>query len=485
MRRALLVLLLAVPITAAGPAARIQAFLNASPLTRDAFWGIRIVDLDHNRVVFEHNPTRLFVPASNAKLFSTALALMRLGPDYRFSTRVLSDEQPRENGCVHSVTLIGGGDPNLSGRALPYRRDAPDGNPLQVIEDLAGQIAARGVPCVDGDITGDDTLYDWDPYPEGWAGDDAIWDYGAAVGALTINDGILSLSISPAETEGGLASIRVSPPLPYYQIDNRVRTLRAAERKVMVERLPGSHQVLVWGTMPPDDPGDTEVLGIDDPALYAAFALRDALTQRGIAVHGEARALHRLPGDGPYLPPAGFELARRESAPLVQDLQVTDKVSQNLHAEMGLLAVARARRRTGNREAGIAELQGFLGEAGLDKGSYHFVDGSGLSRLDLVSAEAVVRLLTYLYRSQFREPWISLLPVAGQDGTLHGRMTRPPAAGRIFAKTGSMSHVSALSGYARRRDGAMLVFSILVNNYNGHASAITEAIDRICTLMVE
>lgn len=493
-RRALLVIWLALPLGAADPAVRIREYLDASPAARTSFWGVRILDLSQNRVVFERNANRLFLPASNAKLFTTALALTRLGPDYRFQTRVLADGAPDSDGCVDSLRLVGGGDPNLSGRAIPYRLAAPEGDPLAAIDDLAAQVAAQGLHCVHGDVTGDDTAYIWEPYPEGWSIDDMVWDYGAAVSALSINDSTLALKVLPGAHESDPARIELTPPLEYYQIDNRVRT-SAGERKIVLDRLPGARRVRVWGVLPVKDPGHTEVLGIDDPALFAAYALRDALIRRGVAVRGTARAVHLYPeqvadltaGPGPE-PMPGVELARRDSAPLLEDLRITDKVSQNLHAEMALLAVARARRWMGSREAGIAELQAFLEEAGIDRHSYMFADGSGLSRLDLVTPAAVVRLLAHLYHSRLRDAWVSLLPVAARDGTLHARFEGTAGAGRIFAKTGSMSHVSALSGYARRRNGRMLAFSILVNNYNGANGAeanVRAAMDRICALMLE
>ena len=494
MRR--LLLLLALPVFAAGPPGpRIAAFLNGSPVARSSFWGVRIVSIPSGRLVFERNAARLFVPASNAKLFTTALALTRLGPDYRFHTTVLSDKTPGPDGCVEALRLVGGGDPNLSGRTIPYNRDAPAGDPLAAIEDLAAQVAAHGVRCVNGDIVGDDSAYVWQPYAEGWDIGDAVWDYGAPVSAIGINDNTLSIALSPGAQVSASALMQLTPPAEFYEIDNRVRTVPAdakAERHIMIDRLPGERQLRIWGTLPLNDPGDTEVVGIDDPALYAAAVLRDDLVRRGITVGGKVRALHLYPNqildlvNGPApAPDAGVELARRDSAPLVEDLRITDKISQNLHAEMALRAVARARRQIGSREAGIAEEEAFLDEIGVDRGSYTFLDGSGLSRQDLVSPTAVVQLLQYMYRSPAREAWIGLLPVAGEDGTLHSRFAGTAAAGRIFAKTGSLSHVAALSGYARRRNGQMLAFSILVNNFNGPAADLRAAIDHVCTLMLE
>jgi D-alanyl-D-alanine carboxypeptidase/D-alanyl-D-alanine-endopeptidase (penicillin-binding protein 4) len=170
---------------------------------------------------------------------------------------------------------------------------------------------------------------------------------------------------------------------------------------------------------------------------------------------------------------------------LLEDLRITDKVSQNLHAELALRAVGRARRNIGSFEAGLEELKTFLTEAGIEPDAYFLRDGSGLARLNLLTPATVIKLLRYMYDSPQRENWISLLPVGAQDGTLSSRFGESPAAGRVYAKTGSLSHVSALSGYLKRQDGTMLAFSILVNNYNARTPDIRGIMDRICNLLLE
>ena len=489
-------LLIVVPAFAQShPGKRIQRLLATSPVAQTAFWGVEICDLQSGRMLFQRNEGHFFVPASNTKLFTTALALSRLGPDYRFHTVVKTRQQPDTAGLVPGdLALAGGGDPNLSARAIPYKMGAPSGNPLQAIEDLADQVIARGVRRIDGSVTGDDTVFVWQPYGPGWGIEDPIFDDGAPVSALAIHDNTFSLDVLPGSDDGDLARLRVRPPLEYFEFDNRVRTGNRVEKKIHVDRSPGSHQVRVWGSIPHGDAGQTVLLAIDDPALYAAQALHDALLRRGVAITREPRARHLFPDDAGNLdraPPAPqessswFELARRTSAPLLDSLRVVDKVSQNLHAEMTLRSVALARRNIGSLQAGIAELQDFLDEAGLDRSQYSFHDGSGLSRYNLVTPHAVVQLLRHMYASPLREQWLSLLPVAGEDGTLSSRLGGSPAAGRIRAKTGSLNHVSALSGYAQRRDGATLVFSIFTNNYNAPPSAVRAIIDRICVLMLE
>ncbi|MGO9255413.1 MAG: D-alanyl-D-alanine carboxypeptidase/D-alanyl-D-alanine-endopeptidase [Bryobacteraceae bacterium] len=503
----LLALCLARSLAAASLPEKIDRAIEGSPAARVAFWGIQVVDLESGKTLYQRNPASFFVPASNTKLFTAAMALTRLGPDYTFVTRVLADAAPDSAGLIAGdLCLAGGGDPNLSARAIPYRKGPAAGNPLAAIEDLADQLAARGVKHIAGSIVGDDTWYVWQPYATGWGIEDPKSDDGPPVSALTINDNTITLSVRPAEHPGEIAWLTLNPPLEFYRIGNRVRTGPAgSERHVWFERLPDSLEAQLWGALPLGDRGQDLLLGIEDPARYAALAFQRALEDRGIVVEGDAVARHRFPNELPGLHtalpetagsgrhssgqsggPTGFELARRVSAPLIEDLRITAKVSQNLHAELALRAVGKARRNVGSFEAGLDELKAFLSEAGIDAESYSFHDGSGLARLNLVTPAAVVKLLRFMYASPARENWISLLPVAGQDGTLANRFGNgAPAAGKVHAKTGSLSHVSALSGYIERPRGGWLAFSILVNNYNTRAADVRGVMDQICNFMVE
>jgi D-alanyl-D-alanine carboxypeptidase/D-alanyl-D-alanine-endopeptidase (penicillin-binding protein 4) len=494
--RLVLALCLAVPIQAAGPVLAIDRLIESSPAARGAFWGIQVTDLETGRTIYQLNRDRLFVPASNIKLFTTALALMRLGPQFTFETRVTADRPPDADGCIRgALRLVGGGDPNLSARAVPYQpepaRAAPaPGYALAALAELAGQIAAKGVKCIDGDIVGDDTWYVWEPYAEDWSIDDPTYEYGAAVSAIAINDNALTVSVSPGAREGDPAALTLEPAVEYYAIDNRIRTVAAGgaagERPIHVHRASGSLELELSGTISLGAPDRLLALGIEDPAKYAALALRQLLEERGIPVNGGAVARHLLPGDGADArveASDGFVLARHVSAPLVEDLRIIDKASQNLHAEMALRAVGRVRRGVGSRAAGLEELRAFLTEAGVGDTSYNIEDGSGLSRPNLVTPAAVVKLLRYMYNSSSRDAWISFLPVGGRDGTLALRFDDTPAAGRIHAKTGTMAHVDALSGYIQRRDGSWVAFSILVNNSNQSAAAVRAVMDKICILI--
>ncbi|MGH9657408.1 MAG: D-alanyl-D-alanine carboxypeptidase/D-alanyl-D-alanine endopeptidase, partial [Bryobacteraceae bacterium] len=279
------------PAFAAGLPEKVQELLESSPIAARAFVGIRI-DTVAGETLVDHNADRFFVPASNMKLFTTALALLRLGPDHRFHTLITAPAPPDSTGRLRGpLTFAGGGDPNLSGREIPYRVDAPRGNPLAALDDLAAQVYARGVRRVDGDIVGDDTLWPFDPIAAGWTIDDPLNDYGAPVSALSIGDNTITLTLGP----GDPAHITLNPPVDYFHIDNRVR--EGAPQRIRLERDPGSRFLRVWGLLPPRNAGETHRIAVDDPALFAAVALRDALTRRGVAVHGEPAARHHFPSD--------------------------------------------------------------------------------------------------------------------------------------------------------------------------------------------
>lgn len=456
-------------------AQKIERTIDASPGASGALWGIQVVDLESGRAVYRRNADKFFVPASNTKLFSTALALKTLGPDHRFVTRALFDGG--------DLRLVGSGDPNLSGRTLPYTVRDELLNPLAVIEQLADQIAARGIRHVPGNVLGDDSLYPHEPYPPGWGLWDATEYYGAPVSALSVNDNSFKLLLDPGESAGDPARVKIEPAVEYFSILNEVRTVEAGAGSVDAERIPGTRQLILRGTILRGAQPKTLNLAVDDAALYAAFLLHDALERRGVRIDGQPRAAHRF--NGQYAPPAGEEVARHESAPLSQIAQVVNKESQNLHAELMLRAAGRAKFGDGSRRNGLRALESMLTEIGVPPKSYDFHDGSGLSRLTLVKPSVITALLTWLWTSPFRDVVLAALPVAGQDGTLQRRFISIKGAEAIHAKTGSLTHVAALGGFALPETGRRYAFSIMVNNYGGSAAEIRAVVDKIAMLLVE
>jgi len=484
--------LIAVSLSAgAVPSARrLDGILASTPASRRAHWGILVVDAATGKTVYSHNASHYFVPASNTKLLTTALALERLGPTHHMTTRVVASSPPDSAGVIHGdLRLVGGGDPSLSGRAYPYRKEAQPANPLAAIEEFAEAVYRRGVRRITGDVVGDDTAYVWAPYPPGWAMDDAVWEYGAPVSALAVNDNAVRLIVEPGERAGEPAYVFFEPPLAYYIVDNRTRTGEGPP--IRASRATGSRELLLRGSVPPGGSPYREWLAVDDPARYAAFALYDALARRGVSIDGRPVAAHRwadsvadLRRGAPEKTTEACELARRDSPPLVDLLKVVNKVSQNLHAELLLRETARMRRNVGSREAGLEELKSFLHEVGVDEHGYAVYDGSGLSRLNLLTPETVVRLLLHMYRSPHREAWMETLPVGGEDGTLSSRFRGAACSGRVRAKTGTLTHVSALSGYLERYDKRRWAFAIFVNNYEVPSSSIREVMDRLVAALL-
>lgn len=477
MRMAALVLS-ALAVRGADLAHRLDAAVESSPLAQHSITGLHVVDLATGKALYSRNASRLFLPASNMKLFTTALALQTLGPDYRFETRLVQEPSG-------DLALLGSGDPSMNGRGYPYSVGAAARPPLGAIEELADQAVANGLRRVEGDIVGDDRLYPWEPYPPSWTQDDAVRDSGAPVSALSVADNFLTISIDPGAKAGDNARISVDPPLEYFGIDNRVATVTAGgAARVAVARIPGTRQILLSGTLPAKGASVRETVAVDDPGLFAACALYDALTRRGIAIAGRPLARHRAAGEA-YEKPLGETIAMRTSPPLAQLLQLIDKVSENLHAELMLREAGRVAKGEGSREAGLAAMSAFLAQAGAAALNSRMDDGSGLSRNDLVSPQLITRLLFFMYHSDDRDAWISMLPRGGQDGTLSRRLCCTVEASRIHAKTGTLARSIALSGYADSKTRGWLAFSIVVNNFDAAASEIQSWVDKIAMTLTE
>jgi len=454
--------------------------LLSTEAARSARWGLHVVSLSEGRVLYQRNANEHFAPASNAKLFSTALALERLGPDHRVVTRVMATRRPDAEGKLDGdLRLVGAGDPSLSGRVFPYRKNGEPGNLMEPVEQLAGEIIRAGVRTITGDIAGDDRRYVWEPYPEGWTIDDAMWEYGAPVSALPFNDNAFTLALRPGPEPGDGAFLSINPPFVPFVFDNRVRTIQTGTSAIRLERVPGSRQVHLSGTITARNGAIRQLLAVDDPALYAATALYDALTRRGVAIHGSPVAVHRPAAADAPPSEGGLELARRVSPPLVEMATMVNKVSQNLHAEILLREVALARGREATREAGLKELSGFLEEIGIARSAGHFEDASGLSRRALISPSAITRLLVFMDRRPLRQVWDAMMPIGGEDGTLSTRFERATRARAIHAKTGTLATASALSGYLTTQHGVRLAFSIIANNHTAPSSEIRRVLDRI------
>jgi serine-type D-Ala-D-Ala carboxypeptidase/endopeptidase (penicillin-binding protein 4) len=464
-------------------AARADSLLGTTPASKGE-WGLLIADAETGETLFEQNADKYFVPASNMKLFTTALALAKLGPDYRFHTTLETRGTISSAGVLNGdVMLVGRGDPNLSNRKFPYElKEEFDGPPEKALVELTDALAAKGVKEISGDVIGDDSYFPRERYPNGWEIDDMVWEYGAAISAIVVDDNTVALTLTPGEQAGNPVQAAVTPATTDFMVENDVTTSAADSKPdLTLTRDPGSNLVVVQGSLPARSTPRKLILAIEEPAQHAAATLKRLLEERGVRVAGIARARHASAEQGgdPVV------LVEHVSVPLGDALKLINKISQNLHTEMLLRTVARQSGLWTTPDDLMKVPVDFYAAAGLAPGDVIQTDASGLSRHDLVTPRAIVTLLSFAQKQSWFGPYYASLPVAGVDGTLEDRMKNTPAAGRIHAKTGSVEHVRTLSGFAETPGGRRLIFSFLGNNQGGKSHEAADALTGLCVAMLE
>jgi D-alanyl-D-alanine carboxypeptidase/D-alanyl-D-alanine-endopeptidase (penicillin-binding protein 4) len=464
-------------------AARAEALL-AEPTVSKGEWGMLIADAESGETLYEQNADKLFLPASNLKLFTTALALAKLGPEFRFHTTLETRGTLSNEGVLNGdLVLVGRGDPNLSNRKFPYElKEEFDGPPEKALAELADTLVTKGVKQISGDVVGDDSYFPRESYPNGWEIDDMVWEYGAAISAIVVDDNTVTLTLIPGEQAGSPVQAAVSPATQDFIVENDVLTSAAdVKSDLTLKREPGSHLVVVKGTLPARSTSRKLVLAIEDPAQHAAATLKHLLEERGITIVGAAKARH----DSAKMSDDPIVLAEHVSVPLGDSVKLVNKISQNLHTEMLLRTVVRQNGMWNTPDDLMKIPADFYATAGIAAGDVIQTDASGLSRHDLVTPRAIVNLLSFAQKQPWFEVYYSSLPVAGVDGTLEDRMKNTPATGRIHAKTGSVEHVRTLSGFAETPGGRRLIFSFLSNNQGGKSHEAADALNGLCVAMLE
>jgi len=491
-RTALGVFLLAVATVARGQqpslAERIDQVIGR-PEFRHATFGIEFYSIDRHQLVYALNPRELFMPASTTKLLTEGAALALLGADFRFHTRVYRTSRLDRDGRLRGgLVLVASGDPNLSGRIQPdgtlafenedhsyggsYYTRTVSGDPLAVLRHLAHQVAAHGVKRIDGSVLVDATLF-----PEGTA----ELGTGAVISPIVVNDNLIDVTVSPGAAEGRPVRLRISPVTAYVQFRNEAITGAADSRPAIkfakdTAGPDGKRIVTVIGSVPPGKPPILFNYNIPQPSRFAEIAFVEALAAEGVAVRASVGAeTSDFKGLAAFYTPANL-VAEHISPPLSEEIKVTLKVSQNLHASIVpyLLGALLAKDTTDPAQAGFDRERKWLENAGLDLTEASQSDGAGGSEAAFFTPDFMVQYLAFLDRQPHFPVFFRALPILGRDGTLWNIQTTSRAAGQVHAKTGTyttddllnrnlMVTAKALAGYFTSPSGEHMAFVVYVN----------------------
>ena len=427
-------------------------------------WSVMVVSLDRGDTLFAHGPSDVLAPASNMKVFTTAAALYYLGPDFRYNT-FLMGTGPIENGVLKGdLVLYGTGDPTFSSRF---------GKARGALESLADTLQALGVTHIEGAVIGDGSYFEGPGFGDGWKPDYMNMSYAAKAGALQYSEGIVTLQIKPGAV-GAPPIVLGLPGGDKVAVQNEATTVAKGRTSLTVMLTGYDGPIRVGGQIARGAAPVTRAVPVADPAQYTAAIFAEVLSRRGIEAAGGVRSV-RTAAESPVTGRSVFApaldtsapvrvLAIHNSPPLIDVLSVINHKSHNLMAETALRTVGRVAAGEGSAAAGARAITHMLDASGEGISSQlTIVDGSGLSPLNRVNARSFVHMLSFMAKSPMFESFWSTLPEAGARDGLR-RMYRTGAEGNLRAKTGTIDHVSALSGYVRAANGEQLAFSIISNN---------------------
>ncbi|WP_026314604.1 D-alanyl-D-alanine carboxypeptidase/D-alanyl-D-alanine endopeptidase [Heyndrickxia acidiproducens] len=434
-------------------ARKMQPLLQAEPL-RGAIAGISVRSARTGEILYESNGHIRLRPASNMKLLTAAAALEVLGKDYRFRTKVFHSGPVRNHRLEGNLYIQGGGDPSL----LKTNFD-----------QWAGQLKKQGISRISGDLVADDSRYDNVRYSLDlpWSDEDKY--YGAQISALTASPntdfdaGTVIIDVSPADQIGKKAALRVTPDTGYVTVDNQIVTVQNGEQHdddIIINRVHGTNHFAASGTITADTANVRHWKAVWDPSLYALSLFKKSLTEKGITIEGGLKR--------GAVPKQAEPILTHESQPLFRLLVPFMKLSNNTIAEMLVKEIGKVQTREGSWEKGLHIVKEKTAVLGADPDQMLIRDGSGVSHVDLIPANEITKLLYNVQRKDWFQAYLDALPVAGEKarmkgGTLRERLVNTPASGHVFAKTGSITSVSSLSGYVHTKSSGTLIFSILIN----------------------
>ena len=451
------------------------AYLVDDPNLFNAQVGVYIESLESDETVFARNEHKLFISASNMKIFTTATALLKFGPNFRYKTGVYHSQNVSD-GILHGDLIIrGSGDPSLASRF------SASGDSRAFFYQWADRLKSKGISQIDGDIIGDASYFQAEPLGYGWQWDDEPFWYSAQISALTFNDNCIDVTVLAGAQPGEPPVVRFSPPTSYFTVDNSAVTTTADSiRTLFLTRPRLENKLLVRNQIPLNKPKYSESISVEQPALFFIHVLREVMEESGIKVRGNLRTVHTV-GEINYT--GTSQLFTHVSPPLSEIITAVCKRSQNLYAEQLLITIAAEYGDNATAAEGVRVVKSTLYGMGVAENEFVMHDGSGLSRMNLISPNTVGQLLRYMARHRDFQYFYDSLPIAGVDGTLRRRMEMTPAQGKVRAKTGYVSFARNLSGYVQSADGETFIFSILVNNYLHPTPAINLLQDRLCILL--
>lgn len=438
---------------------------------KNARWGVFAVSLKDGRVIAALDAQKLFNPASTQKAVTTAVALDKLGADFRWRTSVLSSNEI-------------GADGTLNGDLVLYGRGAPDFDEPDMAA-LVNQLKRKGLKRVTGNIVGDASFFHANNLGSGWVWDEAQWYYGAEPSALSYSDNTILVEIVPAENLNQPAQVKTTPEAGFIKVSNKaITTANGSHETVGVHRDLDANNFQVWGEVPQGKPFAVRTT-MHAPQIWASNELKKSLEKNGVTVDGSAISYDWRTSN---IDAASMrELALVESDTLADVATRTNKRSLNLNSELMLRTLGQKARENigkktmlGDDALGAMVIKNWLAEKGVSVGETMIHDGSGLSRLDFISPETMGRLLVFASQMKQADVFKNTLPIAGTDGTLGGRL--PDFKDRIFAKTGAISYVNALAGYAIARNDETFAFVVFCNNETSRANSVG-TIDKITSLI--
>lgn len=464
----------ALTVAAQDRAADLDAIFNDPRFTR-ALWGVRIESIADGRVIYTRNADKLVVPASNMKLLTMSTTAERLGWDFQYTT-TLDAVGAVEDGTLHGDLIVtGSGDPSIG---------SPDDRPAPMFEAWADALTRAGIHRVTGRLIGDDNLFDDEGVGPGWAWDYLNDGYAAPSGALSYDENTITIRIAPGSAVGQPAVVTVSPAGHGLTITNVVTTGAAdSQSSVAFERGLASHTVELRGSVASGRAATVRTTTAINPTRLFVDTLHQALAARGIPVRGGAWDIDDV--DAPAATAGRRTVATHQSQPLSSIGAQFMKVSQNFYGEMFLKTLGARFGRAGTTTAGRAVARETLTQWGVPEDAYVMYDGSGLSRYNYVTADTIVAVLKRVWSDgKHRGHFLAALPVGGHDGTLGSRMKNTALAGRVQAKTGTISNVRSLSGFLTTESGERLVFSIIGNHFTAGSAAVDEVAEKALLALV-